>query len=24
MKLIFVRHGEGEHTKDSPSSLQVP
>lgn len=24
MKLIFVRHGEGEHTKDLPSSLQVP
>lgn len=23
MKLIFVRHGEGEHTKDLPSSLQV-
>nr|MCG3421913.1 histidine phosphatase family protein [Bacillus thuringiensis] len=23
MKLVFVRHGEGEHTKDLPSSLQV-
>lgn len=23
MKLIFVRHGEGKHTKDLPSSLQV-
>lgn len=23
MKLVFVRHGEGEHTKDLPSSLQM-
>ncbi|CAM3930022.1 MULTISPECIES: phosphoglycerate mutase family protein [Bacillus cereus group] len=23
MKLVFVRHGEGEHTKDLPLSLQV-
>ena len=23
MKLIFVRHGEGEHTKDLPASLKV-
>ncbi|PFV85603.1 histidine phosphatase family protein [Bacillus sp. AFS059628] len=23
MKLVFVRHGEGEHTKDLPSTLQV-
>ncbi|MGQ0516075.1 hypothetical protein ACT453_33345, partial [Bacillus sp. D-CC] len=23
MKLVFVRHGEGEHTKDLPASLQV-
>ncbi|WP_242212298.1 phosphoglycerate mutase family protein [Bacillus cereus group sp. BfR-BA-01383] len=23
MKLVFVRHGEGEHTKDLPSSLQI-
>ncbi|PGZ09029.1 histidine phosphatase family protein [Bacillus cereus] len=23
MKLVFVRHGEGEHTKNLPSSLQV-
>ncbi|KAB2457482.1 histidine phosphatase family protein [Bacillus sp. CH126_4D] len=23
MKLVFVRHGEGEHTKDLPVSLQV-
>lgn len=23
MKLIFVRHGEGEHTKDLPASLQM-
>lgn len=22
MKLVFVRHGEGEHTKDLPASLQ--
>ncbi|WP_433770907.1 histidine phosphatase family protein [Bacillus wiedmannii] len=23
MKLVFIRHGEGEHTKNLPSSLQV-
>lgn len=23
MKLVFVRHGEGEHTKDLPASLQM-
>ena len=23
MKIVFVRHGEGEHTRDLPSSLQV-
>ncbi|PFB56383.1 histidine phosphatase family protein [Bacillus cereus] len=23
MKLVFVRHGEGKHTKDLPASLQV-
>ncbi|HFJ9505890.1 histidine phosphatase family protein [Bacillus cereus group sp. MYBK245-2] len=23
MKLVFVRHGEGEHTKDLPASLQI-
>lgn len=23
MKLVFVRHGEGEHTKNLPSSLQL-
>lgn len=23
MKLVFVRHGEGEHTKDLPLSLQA-
>ncbi|WP_172448285.1 histidine phosphatase family protein, partial [Bacillus thuringiensis] len=23
MKLVFVRHGEGEHTTDLPESLQV-
>ena len=23
MKIVFVRHGEGEHTRDLPSSLKV-